>query len=217
MKLKLVMFLLESLLFLAELETCRFLWWAVDTNREMKGIPGQMVCAFVSMKCLFHSDHDINDHHEHLLSARLSILQTFTWFNAHTTLWGDVIEPTLHSRKQSPRETKSLRSGRQVQGLNRSVALHSEIFNMTISGWSDQKWILFGGCLGGSVGWASLWLDFGSGHELTLHRIEPCVGLCTDCSEPAWDSLSLSLSLSQPLSPCPAHTSVLSLKVNKYF
>ena len=39
-------------------------------------------------------------------------------------------------------------------------------------------------------------LDFGSGHEFTVHGFEPCVGLCTDCLEPAWDSLSLSLSLS---------------------
>ena len=39
-------------------------------------------------------------------------------------------------------------------------------------------------------------LDFGSGHDLMAHEIEPHVGLCADSEEPAWDSLSLSLSLS---------------------
>ena len=50
-------------------------------------------------------------------------------------------------------------------------------------------------------------LDFGSGHELTVHGLEPRVGLCADSVEPNWDSLSLSLSLC----PCLA----LSLKINK--
>ena len=27
-------------------------------------------------------------------------------------------------------------------------------------------------------------LDFGSGHDLTVHRIEPRFGLCTDSAEP---------------------------------
>ena len=36
-----------------------------------------------------------------------------------------------------------------------------------------------------------LTLDFGSGHDLTVHEIEPRVRLCTD------STLSLSLSLSQ--------------------
>ena len=39
-------------------------------------------------------------------------------------------------------------------------------------------------------------LDFGSGHDLTVHGMEPRVGLCTDSMQPAWECLSLSLSLS---------------------
>ena len=35
-------------------------------------------------------------------------------------------------------------------------------------------------------------LDFGSGHDPTVGEIEPCIGLCADSAEPAWDSLSLS-------------------------
>ena len=35
-------------------------------------------------------------------------------------------------------------------------------------------------------------LDFGSGQHLTVHEIEPHIGLCTDNAEPAWDSLSSS-------------------------
>ena len=48
-----------------------------------------------------------------------------------------------------------------------------------------------------------LTLDFGTGHDL-----EPCVVLCTDSTEPAWDSLSPSLSAPSPLA--------LSLKINKH-
>ena len=47
---KLVTFLLESLLFLAESETDRFLWCSVDISREIVGIPGQMKHAFVSVQ-----------------------------------------------------------------------------------------------------------------------------------------------------------------------
>ena len=50
-------------------------------------------------------------------------------------------------------------------------------------------------------------LDFGSGHDLTVHEFEPHVKFCTGSAEPAWDSLSpffLSLSLL-----------ALSLKINK--
>ena len=36
-------------------------------------------------------------------------------------------------------------------------------------------------------------LDFGSGHDLTVHRIQPSVRLHADNTEPAWDSLSPSL------------------------
>ena len=45
-----------------------------------------------------------------------------------------------------------------------------------------------------------LTLDFGSGHDLTAHEFKPCVGLCTDSMEPAWDFLSpLSASFSLSL------------------
>ena len=38
-----------------------------------------------------------------------------------------------------------------------------------------------------------LTLDFSSGHDLTVaSEIEPCVGLCADSEEPAWDRPSLS-------------------------
>ena len=37
-------------------------------------------------------------------------------------------------------------------------------------------------------------LDFGSCHDLTVREFEPCIGLCTDSTGPAWDSLSPSLS-----------------------
>ena len=40
-----------------------------------------------------------------------------------------------------------------------------------------------------------LTLDFSSGRDLTVREIEPHVRLCADSAEPAWDSLSLSLSL----------------------
>ena len=38
-----------------------------------------------------------------------------------------------------------------------------------------------------------LTLSFGSGHDLRVHEIKPCVGLCADSEDPAWDSLSRSL------------------------
>ena len=44
-------------------------------------------------------------------------------------------------------------------------------------------------------------LDFGSGLDLTVREFEPHVGLCADDVEPAWDSLSPSLSLT--LCPSP--------------
>ena len=37
-------------------------------------------------------------------------------------------------------------------------------------------------------------LDFGSGHDLTVREVKPRVRLCADSVEPAWDSLSPSLS-----------------------
>ena len=39
-----------------------------------------------------------------------------------------------------------------------------------------------------------LTLDFGSGHDLTVPEFKPHVGLNADSAEPAWDSLSLSVS-----------------------
>ena len=39
-----------------------------------------------------------------------------------------------------------------------------------------------------------LTLDFGSGHDLTVRGMDPRVGLCADGTQPAWDSLSPSLS-----------------------
>ena len=47
-----------------------------------------------------------------------------------------------------------------------------------------------------------LTLDFGSGQNFRVRGIEPCVGLCTDSVEPAWDSL--------PLSPPPLCAQVCS-------
>ena len=52
--------------------------------------------------------------------------------------------------------------------------------------------------------------DFGSGHDLMVLGIEPHVRLHTGGLEPAWDSLSLPLSLSRP-----AHVHILFLKINK--
>ena len=51
----------------------------------------------------------------------------------------------------------------------------------------------------------------GSGHDLMVCETEPRVRLCTDSMEPAWDALSLLLSL--PLLPFPMFS--LSLKINK--
>ena len=61
------------------------------------------------------------------------------------------------------------------------------------------------GCLGAWVAHSVLRpaLDLGSGYDLTVHVIEPCVKLCPDGVEPAWDSLSPSL--------CPSPTRALSL------
>ena len=45
-------------------------------------------------------------------------------------------------------------------------------------------------------------LGFGSGHDLKVHEFEPCISLCADSAEPAWNSLSLP-PLSLPLSLSP--------------
>ena len=39
-----------------------------------------------------------------------------------------------------------------------------------------------------------LTLEFGSGHDLTVHQFEPHVGFPIDRAEPAWDVLTPSLS-----------------------
>ena len=52
-------------------------------------------------------------------------------------------------------------------------------------------------------------LDFSSGHDLMVLEFKPCIGLCVDGTEPAWDSLSLLPSLSA------MHALSLSLKINK--
>ena len=56
-----------------------------------------------------------------------------------------------------------------------------------------------------------LTLDFPSGHDLLVCEIEPRVGFCAGSTEPAWDSLSPSVSL------CLSPTRVVSvfLKINK--
>ena len=53
-------------------------------------------------------------------------------------------------------------------------------------------------------------LDFCSGHDPIVHGIKPCVRLCTVSTEPAWDSLSLPLSL-----PFPPLVFFLPLRINK--
>ena len=65
--------------------------------------------------------------------------------------------------------------------------------------------------------WVAQWvkhptLVFGSGHDLMVGGLEFRVWLCTDRTEPDWDSLFLLLSL--PLS-LHAHTLSLFLKINK--
>ena len=54
-----------------------------------------------------------------------------------------------------------------------------------------------------------LTLDFGSGDDLMFHEIEPCVGLCADNMDPAWDPLFPTLSAPPPL------MHALSLKISK--
>ena len=49
-------------------------------------------------------------------------------------------------------------------------------------------------------------LDCGSGLDLTVHEIELRIRLYTDSMEPAWDSLSPSLSAPRPLVHALAHS-----------
>ena len=72
---------------------------------------------------------------------------------------------------------------------------------------SSQKDIFRGAWVAQSV--KCLTLDFGSDHDLMICEFECCVGLHTDCLDPAWDLLSPSLY------PFPAHAYCLSLKINK--
>ena len=55
-----------------------------------------------------------------------------------------------------------------------------------------------------------LTLDFSSRHDLTVPEFEPCIRLCADSMEPAWDSLSPSFSAPLLL------VLFLSLSQNKY-
>ena len=52
-------------------------------------------------------------------------------------------------------------------------------------------------------------VDFGSGQDLMVGKLELCIRLCADSAEPDWDSLSPSL--------CPSltHTLMLSLSLSK--
>ena len=56
---------------------------------------------------------------------------------------------------------------------------------------ASQCW----GHLGGLVGSVS---NFSSGHDLIVHGFKPHIEFCTGSVEPAWDSPSVSLSLSAP-------------------
>ena len=54
-------------------------------------------------------------------------------------------------------------------------------------------------------------LDLSSGHDLMVREFEPRIRLCADSAEPAWDSLTPSLS-----APSPHALSLsVSLKINK--
>ena len=67
-------------------------------------------------------------------------------------------------------------------------------------------------------------LGFGSGHNPTVCEFEPHVGFCTNSADPAWDSLSLPLSLSlfasflllSALALSLSLSLSLSLKINKH-
>ena len=50
--------------------------------------------------------------------------------------------------------------------------------------------------------------------DLMVYGFEPCIGLCADSVEPAWDSLSLSLPIPQLCSLAVKHSLALSLKIN---
>ena len=56
-----------------------------------------------------------------------------------------------------------------------------------------------------------LTLDLDSGHDLAVREFKPHIRLCADRADPAWDSLSLPLSLSAP----PLLVCSLSLSLSK--
>ena len=60
---------------------------------------------------------------------------------------------------------------------------------------------------------AYLTLDCSSGHDLTVHGFQSHLRLSAGGMEPAWDSLSPSLSLSAP--PLLRYMLFLGLKINK--
>ena len=53
--------------------------------------------------------------------------------------------------------------------------------------------------------------DLSLGHDLMVREIEPCIGLCADSMEPAWDSLPFFAS--PPLPPPAPHALSLSLSI----
>ena len=57
----------------------------------------------------------------------------------------------------------------------------------------------------------SMTVDFGSGHDLRVHEIEPRIRFFHDSVELAWDSLSPSL----PAPPLLVHALSLSLSLSK--
>ena len=81
-----------------------------------------------------------------------------------------------------------------------------------ISGYQEQnKGILKGKTKGLWVAQLvkRLTLDFGSGHDFTVHSMEPHMGLCAGGMGPVWDSLSL------PLPTLHMLVCSLSLKISK--
>ena len=61
-------------------------------------------------------------------------------------------------------------------------------------------------------------LGFSSGHDLVVHEIEFCIGLCADGTKPAWDSLSPSLTTPPPpplVSVCTHTLSLSKIKLKK--
>ena len=79
--------------------------------------------------------------------------------------------------------------------------VYTQIFVQHYSLLLSEKWLYRSTCVAQLVECPTL--DFGSGHDPQGHGIEPCIQLCANSMEPAWDSLS----------PSPAHA--LSLKINK--